>query len=124
MNELGVQGQNFVIHRPLMGVVGRGVPGPGRARLFLHLPEGSVVPFPILIDWGKVPVFVVYAQGFTVGHAHLEMSVQFDRLCSAVRMGAREAIEEYYSTQKGTLKEQDAPAEDMGSSISFFVRIS
>ena len=42
---------------------------------------------------------------------------QFDRLCSAVRMGAREAIEEYYSTQKGTLKEQevlveDAPAED------------
>ena len=37
---------------------------------------------------------------------------QFDRLCSAVRMGAREAIEEYYSTQKGPLKEQEVPAED------------
>ncbi len=37
---------------------------------------------------------------------------QFDRLCSAVRMGAREAIEEYYSTQKGSLKEQEVPAED------------
>lgn len=37
---------------------------------------------------------------------------QFDRLCSAVRMGAREAIEEYYSTQKGTLKEQEVPVED------------
>lgn len=37
---------------------------------------------------------------------------QFDRLCSAVRMGAREAIEEYYSTQKGSLKEQEVPVED------------
>ena len=37
---------------------------------------------------------------------------RFDRLCSAVRMGVREAIEEYYSTQKRTLKEQKFPAED------------
>lgn len=37
---------------------------------------------------------------------------RFDRLCSAVRMGAQEAIEEYYSTQKRTLKEQEAPIED------------
>ena len=76
MNELGVQGQNFVIYRPLMGIVDHGVSGPGRTRLFLHLPEGGVVPLPLLIDRGEASVFVVYAQGFAVGHAYLEMSVQ------------------------------------------------